>query len=444
MLHCRRFLAGLLLGLLVIWLSGCRRDTGTTPAADPSARPLVTDTIRPQPTATPTPKPTTPAAASPAPVTAESTRSLPTASPTPAFPLYHGPPLDPSRLGVQIHLHRENVGQIIEQLRALGMGWVKVQVSWKVFQPATDRYDEELLAELDRLIAAAQAHDIRVLLGVAKAPDWSRPLTEQDGPPRDPALFRSFMAFLAGRYGDGVAAYELWNEPNLQREWQGFPLSPAATVELMAAGAAGVRDSGSQAILVSGAPATTGINDGVTAIDDRQFLRQMVAAGLLEVVDAVGAHPYGWANPPDSRAGSPDPAVPSHNNHPSFFFADTLADYRAILTEAGRPDMLIWVTEFGWGSFDGLAGPPPDEVAFMANVSEWQQAEYTLRAFELAQAEPAIGPLFLWNLNFGPLLGAEYSETGFSLLRPDGSHRPVFEALAAAAKIAPGQETGEE
>jgi hypothetical protein len=195
-------------------------------------------------------------------------------------------------------------------------------------------------------------------------------------------------------------------------------------------------------VLVSGAPATTGINDGATAIDDRQFLRQMVAAGLLELVDAVGAHPYGWANPPDSRAGHPDPAVPSHNNHPSFFFADTLADYRAILAEAGRPEMPIWVTEFGWGSFDRLGTTPPDGVAFMAHVNEWQQAEYTLRAFELAQRESTIGPLFLWNLNFGPRLGPDYSETGFSLLRPDGSRRPVFDALAAAGKIPAGQASG--
>ncbi len=175
------------------------------------------------------------------------------------------------------------------------------------------------------------------------------------------------------------------------------------------------------------------------AIDDRVYLRGMLEAGIAGYVDAIGVHPYGWANPPDSSSGSPDPAVPSHNNHPSFFFADTLADYEALLAEYGveRP---LWVTEFGWGSFEGIVdddgdpASPPAGAEFMANVSEWQQAQYILRAFELSQQDGNIGPMILWNLNFGPLLGNEFSESGYSLLRPDGSARPSYFALQSAKK----------
>ncbi|MCI0397777.1 MAG: hypothetical protein L0322_22970, partial [Chloroflexi bacterium] len=76
----------------------------------------------------------------------------------------------------------------------------------------------------------------------------------------------------------------------------------------------------------------------------------------------------------------------------------------------------------------------PAGVEFMANVSEWQQATYTLRAYELASQWPGVGPLFLWNLNFGPLLGPDYSETGFSLLRPDASPRPIYYSLSTIPK----------
>jgi hypothetical protein len=205
-------------------------------------------------------------------------------------------------------------------------------------------------------------------------------------------------------------------------------------VELNRAGAAGVRAADPEAILISAAPATTGINDGVTAIDDRVFLQQMVAAGLPGVVDAIGAHPYGWANPPDSTAISPDPAVPSHNNHPSFFYLDTLQDYRTILDQAGHPDKPIWVTEFGWGSYDGMGVPAPDGVAYMSNVNEWQQATYTLRAYEMAHERDWVGPLILWNLNFAPTFGQEFVESAYSLFRPDGSTRPIFHSLAAIPK----------
>jgi hypothetical protein len=159
----------------------------------------------------------------------------------------------------------------------------------------------------------------------------------------------------------------------------------------------------------------------------------MLATGVCDLVDAIGAHPYGWANPPDSRVGAPDPAIPSHNDHPSFFFQDTLFDYRAIIDEFGI-DKPLWVTEFGWGSFAGFNAPPPEGVEFMAAVSEWQQAAYTLRAYELANEWEWVGPMILWNLNFGPLLGVQYSEAGFSILRPDGSARPVYRALAAAPR----------
>jgi hypothetical protein len=347
----------------------------------------------------------------------------------PNYPLYEGEAIDRDDIGIQIHLHRENQGLILEQLKALDAGWVKVQVSWKIYQPALNRFDDFRFEELDRFIAAARANEIKVLLGVAKAPEWSRPTTEQDGPPKDYAHFGVFMRLLAARYQGRVAAYELWNEPNLQREWNGAELGGAATAALVRAGASGVRAVDAESIIISGAPAPTGINDGLTAIDDRLFLRQMIAAGIGDFVDVIGVHPYGWANPPDSSATAPDPAVPSHNNHPSFFFGDTLRDYRAILDGAGLGAMPLWATEFGWGSYDGLGTSPPAGVEYMGAVDEREQAVYTLRAYEIARDLEGFGPLFLWNLNFGPTLGSEYVVSAYSALRPDGSPRPLFNSL---------------
>ena len=100
----------------------------------------------------------------------------------------------------------------------------------------------------------------------------------------------------------------------------------------------------------------------------------------------------------------------------------------------------LWATEFGWGSFENLVdddGDPaqaPGGVEFMNDVDEWEQAVYLLRALEMGQQDSSIGPMIIWNLNFGPLLGHEYSETGFSILRPDGSRRPAYQALEHAKK----------
>lgn len=421
-----------LLYLLLVWLlASCRTapDGESEATASPSLTPSPAATVL-LPTAEATVTATSPTP-SPSPTEPAATATVPPATPVPEpdYPSYEGAAIDRSDVGLQIHLHREDQALILDQLRALDAGRVKVQVSWKIYQPEPDRFDDFRFEELDRFIEAANADDIEVLLSVAKAPEWSRPTTELDGPPADYAHFEAFMRTLAGRYQGRVGAYELWNEPNLQREWNGAPLNGSSVVELIRAGAAGVRAVDPDALIISGAPAPTGINDGLTAIDDRQFLRQMVAAGLGGVVDAVGVHPYGWANPPDSSAAAPDPAVPSHNNHPSFFYGDTLRDYRAILEGAGLGHLPLWATEFGWASYDGFGVPPPAGVEYMAAVDEQQQAAYTLRAYELARDWEWVGPLILWNLNFAPTFGTDFVESAYSALRPDGSPRPLYNSL---------------
>lgn len=427
--------------LFIFLLVGCKTppEMITATAVFTAVPPLVTAT----PTSDDTNQTFLPLASSgnTSPTPAEAfTSPTPPPTATPDYPRYAGLPIKRSDFGVQIHIHQEDLRPIFDKLRALGVGWVKVQVSWKLYQPYADQYAEDRFAELDRLVVGANDSGIAVLLSVGKAPEWSRPTTEMDGPPSDFGLYRDFMAYLAGRYQGRVAAYELWNEPNLQREWlggsvrNGRTLNAADFVSLIREGAAGVRTADPAAILISGAPATTGINDGLVAIDDRVFLRQMLAAGVADFVDVIGAHPYGWANPPDNSVNDGDTAVPSHNNHPSFFFKDTLMDYADLLAEFGAADKPIWVTEFGWGSFDGFDAPPPAGAEFMANVTEWQQAVYLLRAYELANEWESVGPMILWNLNFGPLLGNRFSESGYSLLRPDGSERPAYRALAHLPK----------
>lgn len=415
----------LLLLLILFALIGCR-----SPELTPTSLPPATETaVPPPPSATSTVPPPTATAVPPT-----TTPQPPILTPTPAYPRYDGPPIPRQAIGIQMHIHREDQAALFAHLRALNAGWVKVQVSWKLYQPYPERYATDRFAELDELVRRAGENGIAVLLSVSKAPEWSRPTTEMDGPPSDFTLYRDFMAYLAERYRSRVAAYELWNEPNLQREWNGVPLSAMELSRLVAHGAEGARAADPDAILISAPPATTGINDGVTAIDDRVFLRQMLASGVLQSVDAIGAHPYGWANPPGSTVAEPDTAVPSHNNHPSFFFLDTLNDYTALLAEFGATNTPIWVTEFGWGTFQGIDAAPPAGAEFMNHVSEWQQAVYIMDAYHIAHQIPQVGPMILWNLNFGPLLGGAYSVSGYSILRPDGSLRPAYKTMQQLTK----------
>ncbi len=165
---------------------------------------------------------------------------------------------------------------------SLGVGWIKQQVDWNSTEYARGLYH---WGELDHVVAEAQKYGLKIMFSVARAPGFSRPEpVEEDGPPSDFSIFRDFMHALSNRYKGRVAAYELWNEPNLRREWRGFDLSAEKFVELIKEGSSGVREGDPAAIIISGAPATTGIDDKITgAIDDRVYLRAMIAAGVARL-----------------------------------------------------------------------------------------------------------------------------------------------------------------
>ena len=340
-------------------------------------------------------------------------------------------PVPKPGIGVQGHFIGPDGDSGIRSAANLGVGWIKQQIDWNSIEYTRGLYR---WGELDHLVAEAQERGLKIMFSVARGPGFSRPEpVEEDGPPSDFTIFRDFMHALSTRYKGRVAAYELWNEPNLKREWRGFDLSAAKFVEFVRAGAEGVRAGDPGAIIISGAPAVTGIDDKINAIDDRLFLREMIAAGVGDVVDAIGVHPYGAGNPPDERAADAAHVRSGYNNHPSFFFLDTLEDYRKILIEANI-DKPLWVTEFGWPSIENFGKVDTLGWDYARDVTEADQAAYLLRAIALRRERVWIGPLIIWNLNIAPLLGAERSESAYGLLRPDGSERPAYEQLRGAGE----------
>ncbi len=354
-------------------------------------------------------------------VTATATSTAtPTSTPTPA---------PKPNIGVQGQFIGPDGDAGIKLAADLGVGWIKQQVDWNSTEYARGLYH---WGELDHLVAEAQKYGLKIMLSVARAPGFSRPEpVEEDGPPSDFSIFRDFMFALSNRYKGRVAAYELWNEPNLRREWRGFDLSAEKFVELIKAGSNGVREGDPDAVIISGAPATTGIDDKLNAIDDRVYLRDMIAAGVADYVDAIGAHPYGAGNPPDERAADAAHTRSGFNTHPSFFFLDTIEEYHAILIEA-KIDKPIWVTEFGWPSIDQFGKVDTSGWEYARDVTEQDQAAYLLRSIVLRRDRAWLGPLMIWNLNIALLLGAERSESAYGLIRPDGSLRPAYQQLRRA------------
>ncbi len=347
---------------------------------------------------------------------------VPTPTPT---PIPGGQPTYGFGYGIQVHLPGQDMAAVANQVKDLGMTWVKQQIEWKVYEPtARGQID---WTTLDSMVNVLNGAGLKILFSVVKAPNWARSTTQEDGPPTDLRDYANFVGALAARYKDRVQAYEIWNEQNLRREWNGRALSAVSYVEMLALAYNAIKAADPKAVVVSGAPAPTGFNDRINAIDDRQYMREMYAAGVAAYSDAIGAHPNGWANPPASVCCNNTAGVPTHDDHRSFFFRHTLEDYRAIMTQNGDGGTFIWATEFGWGTHEDLAGDPVTGYEFVAYTDLNEQATYIVDGFAYAKAQNYVGPSFLWNLNFCLVTTGEQCYWG--LLAPGGTQRPAYNAV---------------
>lgn len=355
-----------------------------------------------------------------------------------SLPIVRDAPLQRSLMGIQGHfsIPDDDRDAMLRMAKQAGFTWLKYQVDWSNTEYSPGKYSIEL-DKLDIFMHHARTKKFNILLSIAKAPDWARNTQEEDGPPVDYGAYNEFVKFIVLRYKQDIAAIEIWNEPNLGREWRGAELSGHEYVRLLAGAYDTIKSVYPEGniVVISAGPAPTGINDGVDAVDDRVFLRQMYEAGLPQYADAVGVHPYSWANPPWIRCcGSPD-GPPIYNDHPSFFFLNTIEDYRAIQAEYDDLDRQLWATEFGWGTTDGLGFPVPEEAPYFAYISGDQQARYIHDAFVMAQAWDFMGPMFLWNLNVAALRNFDNNQAAYSIVSGIYQPRAAYNVLKDAPKV---------
>jgi hypothetical protein len=373
----------------------------------------------------------------------------PTAGPSPTLL----PGLRSDLMGIQIHPHIDShdYETVLTYAKDLGVKWIKIQFYWGLLEKATGQYTE-LYFMLRLYIQRAHELGFKVMISIAKAPGWSRNpvngVIAEAGPPSDPQVLANSLFNMLDQIGYDVYgqpyvdAVEVWNEPNLQREWYGHPLTGEEYMRYFRPAYDAIRRVSPNIVVITAAPAPTG--DSQWSTNDRTWLQQLYNAGLASYGSdvAVGVHPYGWANPPDARC-CPSTAH-GWDDKPQFFFLDTIEDYREIMVANGHSNAQLWATEFGWATFDGMTttdggsrpADPPGETYF-GYIDQWQQAEYTIRAFEIGQQIPYLGPMILWNLNFSTIGGAvdkSDPQAGYGLLNTNWQPRPVFDYLKRVPK----------
>lgn len=374
----------------------------------------------------PTPTPTPPPAATPTPrPSGGSTGPAPAATPRP--PSAPPPPGTGFAFGAQLARVSPTT---MAHMNTLGFKWTKLQIRWE-HEATPGAWD---WATLDGVVSLANGAGQKLLFSVVTTPHWARARTEGHGPPDDPATYGNFVGAIAQRYCGRVHAIEVWNEQNLLTEWNtGRGINAKEYMDLLKVAHGRIKAACPQMIVVSGAPTPTGISDGWTAIDDVEYLRRMYNNGLKNYCDAVGVHPSGFDNPADAdwQTWRDDTGF---NRHRSFFFSGTIQAYHNVMVQNGDGNKRLWATEFGWASIDNVSSAPNPGYEYAATNSEADQAEYLVRSMEIAKQSGYMGVMFIWNLDFSVEVGAWWEGSKFSILRPDGTPRPAYNALAAMPK----------
>lgn len=304
--------------------------------------------------------------------------------------------LEPTELAVRV-----------QQLRQLGVKWVRLGFEWQTIQPLkADAYD---WSRQDRVVTALAAADIRILGLLAYTPPWANGgQTSKYFPPVDPNAFARFAQEAALRYSsDRVPAWEIWNEPNLGNFWR-----PAANVgdyaQLLKLSATAIRKASPVALILSG-----GLGQPYASKQDqdaRQFLQALYTAGAGPYFDAVSNHPYTTPHRASSLGG--------HN-----WLKMTLGmpSMRKIMADHGDDNKKIWITEFG--------APTSGKADYDIKVDEATQAALLTDVYSLAAKTTWSGPVFWYDLqDFCPVSANNTTECYYGLLRYDGTPKPAFNA----------------
>jgi hypothetical protein len=315
-------------------------------------------------------------------------------------------------------------------IKQAGFGWLAQQVQWSAVETAPGQFD---WSQVDAIVSTAQQSGLRILFSVEHAPAFYQ---RAGGGliPSDPTTYRTFMQAMASRYAGKVQAYEIWNEENLSREMGVGNVTPASYVPLLEAGSAGVKTGDPSALVLLGAPSPTGADVAGQSINDLTYLQQLYAYNNGEVktfYDALSAHPSGFSNPPNCTPATPQCSLSGgFNNDDSFFAFTRVGEYRTLMMQQGEGAKKIWFTEFGYCSNP----TPPPGFEYCASLTEQNQANFLVQAYQQARGLDYVGAMMQWNLNFQVAVPQTDEKWGFGIIRSDMSARPAYSALLEMPK----------
>lgn len=278
----------------------------------------------------------------------------------------------------------------IGAMRQAGMSWVKYQLRYSQGQDPNSAAG---------LIADAQSKGFRILLGVVGLPEQVN----------NGNYFNDYANFVGGVAALGANAIEIWNEPNIDREWANGSIDPGRYTQLLAAAYNAIKSRNPSTLVISGAPTPTGFFGGCGGggCDDAPFINGMAAAGAANYMDCVGVHYNEGIISPNQTSGDP------RGGHYTRYYQGMVNTYLRAF-----PSKPLCFTELGYLTPEGL-GSLPGHFGWAGGTSVGQQAQWLDEAANLARSSGRVRLMIVWNVDFTNF-GSD-PMAGYAIIRPDGS-----------------------
>lgn len=310
-----------------------------------------------------------------------------------------------------------------------GFLWVKQRFEWQnIERDGKGRFE---WSESDRVVKAIDEAGLKIVARLDGLPGWARavPIYPMIGPPDRLSDWSDFVAALASRYKGRIKAYEIWNEPNLAREWGGSPPDAVEYAALLKASYGAIKRGDPQALVITaGLSPTTDISPEARA--DSVYLREMYAAGIKGSFDLLGAHAAGFKAPPetDPDAVANDPAYSNRDPSPpalrrAYAFRH-VEDLRQIMIDNGDAERNIAILEMGWTS-----DPRPDSPYRWHSVTEQDKGDYLARGFQYARQHWPWTAFMTVIYLPDPSWTGEFEQLHWSITNADGTPRDAYRAL---------------
>src|SRR5579862_9833658 len=294
------------------------------------------------------------------------------------------------KLGVHTRLTDEvqqsKIQRTLEMARGMGAAWDVEYFPWNYVQRnGPNDWD---WSHTDLVVNHAQRQELQLIARLDGVPDWARPKLSGHSllTPAQYADFAAFAAAFAQRYVGKVAAYVIWNEPNVNYEWGYRPPDPAGYAGLLRAVYPRLKAADSK-VLVLAAPLAPNGEHSDLALDDLDYLQQLYAAGAAPFFDGLAAHAYGWQHPPDE---APAPDVINLRR---------VELERQIMVQNGDAAKQVYITESGWN----------DYARWVRAVTPEQRVQYTTEAVRLASSWDWLAAFCLWDFRL-PVIAHNYND----------------------------------